>query len=171
LAESDLEPQFLELELTESTLMRDPAGAHGALSALADSGVGLALDDFGTGYSSLSYLKYFPVNTLKIDRSFTRDVTNSPGEAAITSAIVAMGHALSLKVVGEGVETTEQFELLRQQGCDVIQGNWVSPPLPAEAFAAYLRDAARWRSEPGNAVGAEARSSGGRAGPRKAGRR
>jgi len=141
LAESGLDPGLLDLELTESILMGDTGGTHAALSALAGLGVGLAIDDFGTGYSSLSYLKHFPVNTLKVDRSFIRDVTTNPNDAAITSAIIAMGHALGLRIVGEGVETAEQFELLRRLGCDVIQGNWVSRPMPAGAFAAHLRRA------------------------------
>jgi EAL domain-containing protein (putative c-di-GMP-specific phosphodiesterase class I) len=139
LAEYGLEPGLLDLELTESILMGDTAGAHAALPALAALGVGLAIDDFGTGYSSLSYLKHFPVDTIKIDRSFIRDVATNPADAAITSAVIAMGHALGLRIVGEGVETAEQFEGLRTLGCDVIQGNWVSRPLPADAFAAYLR--------------------------------
>jgi len=139
LSESGLEASLLELELTESVLMGGTGVANTALSGLAALGVGLAIDDFGTGYSSLSYLKHFPVDKLKIDRSFIRDVTTNPGDAAITSAIIAMGHALSLRVVAEGVETAEQFKLLRKLGCDVIQGNWASPPLSPDAFAANLR--------------------------------
>jgi len=141
LSETGLDPRLLELELTESILMDDTGGADAALSALATLGVGLAIDDFGTGYSSLSYLKHFPVDSLKIDRSFICDVTTNPNDAAITSAIVAMGHALDLRIVGEGVETAEQVGLLRKLGCDVIQGNWISPPLPADAFATHLRQA------------------------------
>jgi diguanylate cyclase (GGDEF)-like protein len=139
LAETGLEAKLLDLELTESVLMGDTGGALAALPALAELGVGLAIDDFGTGYSSLSYLKHFPVDTLKIDRSFIREAATNPADAAIISAIVAMGHALGLRIVGEGVETAEQFELLRAQGCDVIQGNWASRPLPAGGFAAYLK--------------------------------
>ncbi len=138
LAEYGLEPGLLDLELTESILMGDTAGAHAALPALAALGVGLAIDDFGTGYSSLSYLKHFPVDTIKIDRSFIREVATNPADTAITAAVIAMGHALGLRIVGEGVETTEQFEGLRKLGCDVIQGNWASRPLPADAFAAHL---------------------------------
>lgn len=139
LAESGLDPRFVELELTESTLMSDSGGGHEALAALAGLGVGLAIDDFGTGYSSLSYLKHFPVTTLKIDRSFIREVTSKPHDAAITAAIVAMGQALGLRIVAEGVETAAQFALLRQQGCNVVQGNWFSRPIPAEDFAALLK--------------------------------
>jgi diguanylate cyclase (GGDEF)-like protein len=139
LAEYGIEPSLLDLELTESILMGDTDGAHAALPALAALGVGLAIDDFGTGYSSLSYLKHFPVDTIKIDRSFIREVGTNPADAAITSAVIAMGHALGLRIVGEGVETAEQFELLREQGCDVVQGNWVSRPLPPDAFGAHLR--------------------------------
>jgi diguanylate cyclase (GGDEF)-like protein len=142
LAEAQLEPRHLVLELTESILMANEGGAATALPALSELGVGLAIDDFGTGYSSLSYLKHFPVDTVKIDKSFVSDVTANVNDAAITSAIIAMGHALDLRVVGEGVETAEQAQVLRLQGCDLIQGFWVSRPIPAHAFAAYLREAA-----------------------------
>ena len=142
LAEAQLDPRHLVLELTESILMENEGGAATVLPALAELGVGLAIDDFGTGYSSLSYLKHFPVDTVKIDKSFVSDVTVNLNDAAITSAIIAMGHALDLRVVGEGVETAEQAEVLRIQGCDLIQGFWVSRPIPAHAFGAYLREAA-----------------------------
>jgi diguanylate cyclase (GGDEF)-like protein len=142
IAEAHLDPRHLVLELTESILMENEGGAAAVLPALAELGVGLAIDDFGTGYSSLSYLKHFPVDTVKIDKSFVSDVTVNPNDAAITSAIIAMGHALDLRVVGEGVETPEQAEVLRIQGCDLIQGFWVSRPIPADAFGAYLREAA-----------------------------
>jgi diguanylate cyclase (GGDEF)-like protein len=142
LADTELDPRHLVLELTESILMENEGGAAAVLPALSELGVGLAIDDFGTGYSSLSYLKHFPVDTVKIDKSFVKDVTENPNDAAITSAIIAMGHALDLRVVGEGVETPEQAEVLRLQGCDLIQGFWVSRPIPAEAFGAYLREAA-----------------------------
>jgi predicted signal transduction protein with EAL and GGDEF domain len=142
IAEAHLDPRHLVLELTESILMENEGGAAAVLPALAELGVGLAIDDFGTGYSSLSYLKHFPVDTVKIDKSFVSDVTINPHDAAITSAIIAMGHALGLRVVGEGVETPEQAQVLRIQGCDLIQGFWVSRPIPAEAFGSYLREAA-----------------------------
>ena len=142
IAEADLDPRHLILELTESILMENEGGAAAVLPALAELGVGLAIDDFGTGYSSLSYLKHFPVNTVKIDKSFVNDVTVNPNDAAITSAIIAMGHALGLRVVGEGVETAEQAQVLRLQGCDLIQGFWVSRPIPADAFGSFLREAA-----------------------------
>ena len=139
LDDAKLDPRHLILELTESTLMEGVGDARTVLPALSALGVGLAIDDFGTGYSSLSYLKNFPVNMLKIDKSFIRDVTSDPNDAAITSAIVAMGHALDLRVVAEGVETEAQVELLRRLGCDLIQGHWVSKPMTANDFARYLR--------------------------------
>ena len=142
IAKTQLDPRHLVLELTESILMENEGGAAAMLPALAELGVGRAIDDFGTGYSSLSYLKHFPVDTVKIDKSFVKDVTENPNDAAITSAIIAMGHALDLRVVGEGVETPEQAEVLRIQGCDLIQGFWVSRPIPADAFDSYLREAA-----------------------------
>jgi diguanylate cyclase (GGDEF)-like protein len=139
LKDANLDPRHLILELTESTLMEGVGDARTVLPALSALGVGLAIDDFGTGYSSLSYLKHFPVNMLKIDKSFIRDVTSDPNDAAITSAIVAMGHALDLRVVAEGVETEAQVEVLRRLGCDLIQGHWVSHPMTANDFARYLR--------------------------------
>ena len=139
LQDAKLDPRHLILELTESTLMEGVGDARTVLPALSALGVELAIDDFGTGYSSLSYLKHFPVNMLKIDKSFINDVTNDPNDAAITSAIVAMGHALDLRVVAEGVETGAQVELLRRVGCDLIQGHWVSRPMTANDFARYLR--------------------------------
>jgi diguanylate cyclase (GGDEF)-like protein len=139
LKDAKLDPRHLILELTESTLMEGVGDARTVLPALSALGVGLAIDDFGTGYSSLSYLKHFPVNMLKIDKSFVRDVTSDPNDAAITSAIVAMGHALDLRVVAEGVETEAQVDVLRRLGCDQIQGHWVSHPMTANDFARYLR--------------------------------
>jgi diguanylate cyclase (GGDEF)-like protein len=140
LAYAKLDPRRLVLELTESTLMEGVGDARSVLPALSALGVGLAIDDFGTGYSSLSYLKHFPVNMLKIDKSFIHDVTSNANDAAITSAIVAMGHALDLRVVAEGVETEPQVQVLRRLGCDLIQGHWVSRPMPAPEFAAYLQE-------------------------------
>ena len=139
LEDAKLDPRHLILELTESTLMEGVGDARTVLPALSALGVELAIDDFGTGYSSLSYLKHFPVNMLKIDKSFIADVTTDPNDAAITSAIVAMGHALELRVVAEGVENEAQVELLRRLGCDLIQGHWVSRPMTANDFARYLR--------------------------------
>jgi len=139
LESATLDPRHLILELTESTLMEGVGDAKTVLPALSALGVGLAIDDFGTGYSSLSYLKHFPVNMLKIDKSFIRDVTTDPNDAAITAAIVAMGHALELRVVAEGVETEAQVQLLRRLGCDLIQGHFVSRPMTANDFARYLR--------------------------------
>ncbi|HEU5153936.1 MAG TPA: EAL domain-containing protein [Gemmatimonadales bacterium] len=140
IAETDLAPRYLMLELTESILMEDVGDAITTLPALAALGVGLAIDDFGTGYSSLSYLKHFPVNALKIDQSFIRDVTTNANDAAITSAIIAMGEALGLRVVAEGVETDQQVALLRKLGCGQIQGHWISRPMPADEFGVCLRD-------------------------------
>jgi diguanylate cyclase (GGDEF)-like protein len=135
---SELEARWLGLELTESMLMERQHEGVAALQALRSLGLRLSIDDFGTGYSSLSYLKHFPVDTLKIDRCFVRELTTVPDDAAITSAIIAMAHALDLKVVAEGVETEEQLTFLRIQGCDEVQGHLLGRPVPAERFAEWL---------------------------------
>jgi EAL domain-containing protein (putative c-di-GMP-specific phosphodiesterase class I) len=131
-----LPAQALELELTESTLLDAGADIAANLTQLERLGVGLALDDFGTGYSSLSYLKRLPLTTLKIDRSFVRDLVTDPDDRILAATIVALGHHLDLVVVAEGVETEEQRHLLLEQGCDLAQGYLFDRPLPAEAFAA-----------------------------------
>jgi len=139
LTDTGLDPRLLIIELTESVLMQSEGGAAAVLQSLAALGIGLAIDDFGTGYSSLSYLKHFPVHTLKIDRSFIRDVTADADNAAITTAIIAMGGALDLKVVAEGVETEEQVEFLRRAGCDRVQGYFLGHPVAADVFVESLR--------------------------------
>jgi diguanylate cyclase (GGDEF)-like protein len=139
LKETGLKPRYLTLELTESMLM-EPAGVVGrTIRELADLGVSLAIDDFGTGYSSLSYLKNFPVSTLKIDRSFINNITSDPGDAAITTAIIALAGAMGLDVVAEGVETAAQSDLLRAKGCHRGQGYFYGKPLPIERFEECLR--------------------------------
>ena len=138
LEQSQLEARHLILELTETILMQSDGGAASVLHSLAALGVGLAIDDFGTGYSSLSYLKHFPVHTLKIDRSFIRDVTTDADNAAITSAIIAMGGALNLRVIAEGVETLEQAEFLRKVGCDRVQGYLLGHPVESGAYVQWL---------------------------------
>jgi EAL domain-containing protein (putative c-di-GMP-specific phosphodiesterase class I) len=139
LATSGLEARFLELELTERTVMNDAELNLGTLSALNGMGVELALDDFGTGYSSLAYLKRFPVGKLKIDRSFVRDLEVDPDDRAIASTILSMGRSLRLKVLAEGVETREQYAILRGMGCELVQGYHFSRPLPPEELVAFLK--------------------------------
>ena len=134
LEETGLEPHYLELELTESVTMQDLELTIPLLEALKRMGVGLSIDDFGTGYSSLSYLKRFPIDTLKIDRSFVQDIANRPDDAAIICAIISMAKSLKQRVIAEGVETAAQFEFLRNHGCDEIQGYFFSAPLAANEF-------------------------------------
>ena len=139
LADSGLEEDGLELELTESMLMNDPKATVATLRRLRGSGIHLSIDDFGTGYSSLSYLKRFPIDALKIDRSFVDEITSNPDDAAIATAIILMGHSLRLQVVAEGVETEKQLEFLRALKCNEIQGYLFSPPVPAEKAESFLR--------------------------------
>lgn len=134
LLRTGLPPPLLHLEITESVMMDQPELISGTLAALRARGVGVALDDFGTGYSSLSYLKRFPVDCVKIDRSFVRDITTDPMDAAICGAIIAMAHQMSMRVIAEGVETEAQADFLRAKGCDVLQGYLVGRPVPAHAL-------------------------------------
>jgi diguanylate cyclase (GGDEF)-like protein/PAS domain S-box-containing protein len=133
LDESGLDGRYLELELTESVLM-DQAAAIDTLDALRNLGVSLAIDDFGTGYSSMSYLKRYPIDKLKIDRSFVTDLLTDPDDVAITRAIINMGQALNLTLIAEGVEKKQQLSLLRDFGCEEYQGYLASLPLPATEF-------------------------------------
>ncbi|MFB3070595.1 MAG: EAL domain-containing protein, partial [Nitrospirales bacterium] len=134
LKEGTLAPNYLELELTEGVVMRDVEEAMKTLHYLKKLGIGLAIDDFGTGYSSLSYLKRLPIDTIKIDRAFIKDLTTNAQDASITKAIIALGHSLDLRVIAEGVETDGQFRYLEEQGCDEIQGFFFSPAVPANAI-------------------------------------
>lgn len=138
LDETGLDPRYLELEITEDSMMDQRHKATANLDALKALGVTLTIDDFGTGYSSMSYLKRFSVDKLKIDKSFVRDITNDPNDQAIIRAIIAMCHTLQLKVVAEGVETSEQRAFLVDYRCNQIQGYLFSPPVTAEACAAML---------------------------------
>lgn len=136
LKETDLDPVYLEFEITESTAMHDPSATAAILDELNDMGIKVSLDDFGTGYSSLAYLKRFSLHRIKIDRSFIRDVLNDSDDAAIVSAVIALGRSLNMKVTGEGVENGGQLEYLYAHGCDEIQGYYFSHPIsPAKATA------------------------------------
>ena len=139
LADSDVAPNQVELEITESTIMQDDALTVQTLRDLKELGVGLALDDFGTGYSSLSYLRRFTIDRVKIDRSFVNDLADNPDDAALTGAIIAMAHGLRLKVVAEGVETSGQALFLQQRGCDELQGYLFGRPCPPVEFEDLLR--------------------------------
>lgn len=134
LAENDLEPRFLELEITESVLMNNADSAVQILMQLREMGISLAIDDFGTGYSSLSYLKRFPIASLKIDRSFVMDMTEDSNDAAIVSSIVALAKNMDLQVTAEGIETSRQLEVIKRLGCDYGQGYLLGRPAPAEEF-------------------------------------
>jgi EAL domain-containing protein (putative c-di-GMP-specific phosphodiesterase class I)/CheY-like chemotaxis protein len=140
LADSGLAAQYLELELTESLMMHNVEEAVQMVAALKRLGVTLSIDDFGTGYSSLAYLKQFPVDYLKIDQSFVRDMLAEPKVAAIVRSVIALGQSLGFKVVAEGVETAAQLAYLRRHQCDEMQGYYFSKPLPADDFAGLLRE-------------------------------
>jgi diguanylate cyclase (GGDEF)-like protein len=132
--------EYLGLEITEGTVMGDPNKAVAVLRRLKDIGVSISLDDFGTGYSSLSYLKRFPIDVLKIDKSFVDDVTTNTADAAIALSVISLAHNLNMRVIAEGVETREQVKFLTERGCDEMQGYYFSRPVNAEAFTALLRE-------------------------------
>ena len=152
LKETNLDPKWLELELTESSIMKDPDQAIEKLHELKLMGIKVAIDDFGTGYSSLNYLKRFPIDTLKIDKSFVSDLCKDPHDTAIVRAIVTLGHALDLTVVAEGVETREQLEYLNELECDVVQGFLFSKSLTADDFEDLLLEQYRVTSRADYAV-------------------
>ena len=139
LHESGLEPGYLELEITEGVTIKDIETTVRQLKELKQMGVLISIDDFGTGYSSLSYLKRFPIDKLKVDQSFVRDISTSADDASIVQTIISMGHGLRLKVIAEGVETAEQLAFLKERGCDEIQGYYFSKPLTAEEFGEYVK--------------------------------
>ncbi|HET7287605.1 MAG TPA: GGDEF domain-containing phosphodiesterase, partial [Pyrinomonadaceae bacterium] len=138
LKDTNLDPRWLELELTESSIMKDPEEAIEKLHELKLMGIKVAIDDFGTGYSSLNYLKRFPIDTLKIDKTFVSDVCKDPHDTAIVRAIINLGHALDLTVIAEGVETKDQLQYLSALGCDVVQGFLFSKALSVAAFEELL---------------------------------
>ena len=139
LEESELGPEYLELELTESSIMSNAEATIVVLNKLQTKGIAISVDDFGTGFSSLSYLKRLPIDSLKVDQSFVRDLATDPDDAALVMAIVNLAHTLRLRVVAEGVETPEQLRFLRLLRCDEIQGYLISKPLPVEGIERLLR--------------------------------
>jgi diguanylate cyclase (GGDEF)-like protein len=139
LREGGVPPDRVEIEITESVLMEEASAAVGILESLASEGVRVAIDDFGSGYSSLAYLKRFPIHALKIDRSFIRDIATDSDDAAIVTAVVALGHALDLEVIAEGVETPVQREYLHEHDCDLMQGYIFGKPMPSEEMEELLR--------------------------------
>jgi len=139
LRETRLAPESLELEITESMAMQNVTLSIELLDSLRRMGIGISMDDFGTGHSSLSYLKRLPINAVKIDQAFVRDITTDADDAAIVTAVIAMAHSLKLKVIAEGVETEEQLAFLRRHRVEGIQGYWVSRPLPADRVESILR--------------------------------
>jgi EAL domain-containing protein (putative c-di-GMP-specific phosphodiesterase class I) len=143
LRESGLNPDRLWLEITESVLMEDPDAAVNALERLRALGVHLSVDDFGTGYSSLAYLRRFPVDALKVDRSFVAGLGRDPEDSAIVEAVVSMAHSLGLSVIAEGVETDGQLARLRDLGCELAQGFYFAAPVPSSALD-RLTARARW---------------------------
>ena len=139
LSAAGLEPERLELEITESVLLHDEVWVRSILQKLTALGVSIALDDFGTGYSSLSYLRSFPFRKIKIDRSFVADLAGTADSLAIVQATIQLSEKLGMQTTAEGVETAEQFEILASEGCTQVQGFHVSRPVPAASVAGLLR--------------------------------
>jgi EAL domain-containing protein (putative c-di-GMP-specific phosphodiesterase class I) len=138
LEQTRLEPCYLELELTETFMMQDWKSTAEILRALKGLGVKIALDDFGTGYSSLSYMKRFPIDALKIDQSFIRDMTSDSDDASIVSAVINMGRSLNMRVIAEGIQTRDQLKFLKERHCPEGQGFYFGPPVPAEELGELL---------------------------------
>jgi EAL domain-containing protein (putative c-di-GMP-specific phosphodiesterase class I) len=143
LSDTGLDPSCLELELTESVLIKRADSAVSVLQSLRARGVQIAIDDFGTGYSSLSYLTKFPIDALKIDQSFVRQISTTPGDVNIVTAVIGMGQSLKLRVVAEGVETQEELSFLQAHSCEEAQGYYFSRPVPAQKFAKLLETGIR----------------------------
>jgi len=141
-AQTGVDPRQVEFEVTESSVLYDAETVSRVLQFERELGARVAIDDFGTGYSSLVHLKHLPIDTLKIDQSFIRDITTDPDDKAITAAIIALAHTLNLDVVAEGVETAEQLAFLTERGCDYYQGNYFSAPLDSPGFIALVRNRA-----------------------------
>ena len=139
LAAADLPPDCLKLELTESSIMKNPDQAIAKMEILRTKGIHFSIDDFGTGYSSLIYLKRFPIDTLKIDRSFVTDCPTSKDDQEIIKTIISMAQSLNLDTVAEGVETEEQLDFLIRQGCHIMQGYYFDQPMPANKFEKILQ--------------------------------
>jgi EAL domain-containing protein (putative c-di-GMP-specific phosphodiesterase class I) len=169
LAASGMSPVLLQLEVTESMVMRNVSRAIKVLDAIQSRGIRLAIDDFGTGYSSMSLMKQFPIDTIKIDRSFVRDLPKDSEDQAIAQAIISMGKALGMTVVAEGVETAAQETFLRDHACDEMQGFLFSEPVPPQQLADLLRFDSLMDSPPLQpATGAAAEETGPRSGLRTA---
>jgi EAL domain-containing protein (putative c-di-GMP-specific phosphodiesterase class I) len=143
LSETGLDPKCLELELTESVLIKRAETASSVLQTLRSRGIQIAVDDFGTGYSSLSYLTKFPIDALKIDQSFVRQISSVPVDTTIVTTVISMGRSLKLRVVAEGVETQNELEFLQSQNCEEAQGYYFSRPVPAQKFARLLETGIR----------------------------
>ena len=136
--ETQIQPEWIELEITENAVMEDKDRALKVMHQINELGISIAMDDFGTGYSSLSYIRDFPIRTLKIDTSFVKNIPECTRAIAIAQTVLSLGHGLDLKVVAEGVETAEQLKFLREAGCDMVQGYYVSRPVTAEEFAEFI---------------------------------
>jgi EAL domain-containing protein (putative c-di-GMP-specific phosphodiesterase class I) len=140
LEETGLAPKYLELELTESLAMSNPKEFISLLTKFQKLGVKTSIDDFGTGYSSLNYLRQFPVNCLKIDQAFIKELETNSGDLSIVKAIVSLGHTLNMKVIAEGVETKQQLQQLQDNDCDEIQGYYLSRPISAENITIFVKN-------------------------------
>ena len=153
LAATALDPSLLEVEITESALMQNDEYTCRVLGELREMGITVSVDDFGTGYSSLSYLHRFPINTLKIDRTFILNMMKSSEDQAIVTAIIAMAKSLKMQIVAEGVETVDQLEMLKGEGCHQIQGFLVSRPVNAEHVTQFFNDDNHLRQHGSNPAG------------------